>query len=181
MEILASGLLGAILVFILGWLREWYRNERERRGLLRLLSSEIQHNAVVAETIHDSGQSLLSSPASSSMTAKTWRESRESAQSLPPALLENLDAYYRPLEILLTLRSFPDVEQERLERFTRRMLGEATGRELVRSRDPWGEYERAMLEAQERAQVRTREYLDSPMWGRPLLKAEGWLRRHQLR
>ena len=172
-----SGLIGALAVFILGWLREWWRNERERRGLLRLLSSEIQHNSIVAEIVRDSGKSLLSSPAASSMTAETWRESRESALSLPPDLLEDLDDYYRPLEILLTLRGLPGMEEERLERLKRQMLGEALGQEFVRSRDPWGEYERVMLDAQELAQARIGEYLAYPPWGRPFLKVGGWLKR----
>ncbi len=30
LEILLSGLIGALLVFLLGLLREWWRNEQER-------------------------------------------------------------------------------------------------------------------------------------------------------
>jgi hypothetical protein len=34
---LLSGFAGALIVFVLGVLREWWRNERERRGILQLL------------------------------------------------------------------------------------------------------------------------------------------------
>jgi uncharacterized protein YjiS (DUF1127 family) len=30
-------------VFLLGVVREWWRNKQERRGLLRLLLAEIEH------------------------------------------------------------------------------------------------------------------------------------------
>ena len=51
MGVLLSGFLGALLVFVLGAAREWWRNERERRGLLRLLLAEIEHNDEVIRTI----------------------------------------------------------------------------------------------------------------------------------
>ena len=62
-KVLLFGLVGALLVFVLGALREWWRNERERRGLLRLLLAEIEHNAEVVRTIWESGKpSLIGSP-----------------------------------------------------------------------------------------------------------------------
>jgi hypothetical protein len=48
-DVLLSGLVGALLVFVLGIVREWWRNEREWRGLLRLLLAEIKHNAEIVE------------------------------------------------------------------------------------------------------------------------------------
>jgi hypothetical protein len=50
---LLSGLIGALVVFFLGGLREWWRNEQERRGLLILLLAEIEHNVEVIRTIED--------------------------------------------------------------------------------------------------------------------------------
>ena len=41
MSVLLSGIVGALLVFLLGLAREWWRDERERRGLLVLLLAEI--------------------------------------------------------------------------------------------------------------------------------------------
>jgi len=180
MGILLSGLIGALLVFFLQWGREWWHNERARRGLLRLLSSEIQHNAVVVETIRDSGQTLNSSrDVASCMTTEAWRASRQSVVTLPPRVLEPLDDYYRPLEVLLTLLSFPNVGEERMERWTRKMLAEALGREFVRSSDPWGDYERIMLEAQEHAEARIGEYLARPWWSSLFLRTDEWIQRQR--
>src|SRR5829696_7696966 len=91
---LASGVVGALLVFFLGWLREWWHGEQKRRGLLRLLSSEIHHNAVVANTIRDSGQFLISTEATGGMSTKTWHASLEAAASLPSELQQALNEYY---------------------------------------------------------------------------------------
>jgi len=165
-DVLLSGLFGAVLVFFLSWWREWWRADRERRGLARLLLSEIKHNSTVTEIIQDSGISLFFSPDLPRMRTETWRESRESAVALPSKMLKDLDDYYRPLEILLTLREFPDMENDRLERIHRKILGQLSGREFVRSQDHWGESEQAMLEAQDRARQRLTEYWESSWWQR---------------
>ena len=175
---LLSGVVGALLVFFLGWFLEWRRNERARRGLLRLLLSEIQHNAVVVKTIQATGRTLNSSPEDTQrMTAEAWRASRQSVVSFPLDVLKALDGYYRPLEILLTLLSFPNIQEERMERGIRKMLAEALGRDFVRSEDPWGDYERLVLVTQDHAEARIREYLASPWWGSLFLKPYEWLQR----
>ena len=180
MGILLSGLIGALLVFFLQWGREWRRNERARRGLLRLLSSEIEHNAVVVETIQDSGRTLtFSREEASRMTTEAWRASRQSVATLPPGVLEALDGYYRPLEVLLTLLAFSNIGEERMERGIRKMLSETLEREFVRSSDPWGDYERAMLEAQEHAGRQIADYLACPWWSPAFLRADEWLRRQR--
>ena len=46
-EVLLAGSVGALAVFVLGIIREWWRNECERRGLLVLLLAEMEHNAEV--------------------------------------------------------------------------------------------------------------------------------------
>lgn len=61
LELLFSGVVGALIVFVLGLLREWWREEREREGLLRLLLAEIDHNAEVVRTIREETWDLLSS------------------------------------------------------------------------------------------------------------------------
>ncbi len=166
MMVLLSGFFGALLVFVLGSLREWRRDDRKRRGLARLLLSEIKHNTTVTEIIQESGTSLFFSPDLPRMRTETWLGSRESAVALPPKLLKDLDDYYRPLEILLTLREFPNMENDRLERIHRKILGEVSGREFVRSQDHWGESEQAMLEAQDRARHRITQYWETPWWRR---------------
>jgi hypothetical protein len=45
----------------------------------------------------------------------------------------------------------PQLRQEAREWLMRAVIAEALGQEFVRSRDPWGKYERVMLEAQDRA------------------------------
>jgi len=50
-EFLVLGLIGALVVFILGVAREWWRDEQERRGLLTLLLAEIEHNGEVIRTV----------------------------------------------------------------------------------------------------------------------------------
>ena len=45
MSAAVAALASALLVFVLGIACEWWRNERERRGLLRRLLAEIEHNA----------------------------------------------------------------------------------------------------------------------------------------
>jgi hypothetical protein len=50
---LLSGVIGALLVFCLGFARELWRDERERRGILRLLLAEIEHNIEVVRTVRE--------------------------------------------------------------------------------------------------------------------------------
>ena len=59
---LLSGVIGALLVFCLGFVRELWRDERERRGILRLLLAEIEHNIEVVRTVRESRPALLGSP-----------------------------------------------------------------------------------------------------------------------
>ena len=52
-EVSLAGSLGALAVFVLGIVLEWWRNERERRGLLVLLLAEMKHNAEVIQTVSE--------------------------------------------------------------------------------------------------------------------------------
>jgi hypothetical protein len=78
LDVLLAGALGALLVFFLGVLREWWREEQERRGLLILLLAELEHNAEVIRTIYDRmdpGQAmedLIAHPHFANQKAKTW-------------------------------------------------------------------------------------------------------------
>ena len=51
LEVLLAGSFGALGVFLLGIVREWWREEREREGFLHLLLAEIEHNAEVMSII----------------------------------------------------------------------------------------------------------------------------------
>ena len=76
LEILIAGSLGALAVFLLGTAREWRRDERERRGLLRLLLAEIEHNAEVVRTVRERRPALIGSLDLPSMKTEVWRDSR---------------------------------------------------------------------------------------------------------
>jgi hypothetical protein len=109
-EVLLSGLFGALLVFLLGVLREWWRNEQERRGLLILLLTEISHNGEVIRTVQDrinpdqAMEDLIGHPHFSTQKVRTWDNVQERAAALlPDDLMAALDEYYAPLETLLTL------------------------------------------------------------------------------
>ena len=81
-ETLLPGLAGALLAFMLGVVREWWRNEQERRGLLRILLGEIEHNDEVVRTIArrkgEQAVDWLVTPDLQSLKVETWRDLRES-------------------------------------------------------------------------------------------------------
>jgi hypothetical protein len=126
LEILLSGLIGALLVFLLGLLREWWRNEQERRGLLVLLLAEIRHNGEVIRTVQDRinpGQAmedLIGHPHFSTQKTRTWDNVQDRAAALQPDdLMAALDEYYAPLEMLLTLVRFPNMASDSFDRTLR--------------------------------------------------------------
>jgi hypothetical protein len=113
LDVLLGGALGALIVFVFGVLLEWRRRERERRGLLRLLLAEINHNEIVIKSIDESGSSLLASPHLDKLKTETWDESRQAASGLPAELLNDPVNYYQPLEIFRTIRSLPPADPNR--------------------------------------------------------------------
>jgi len=116
MEVLLAGSVGALSVFLLGLFREWWRDERERRGLMRLLSADISHNAQVIGPILEALRSPVAPSALPSTKTDTWRDVRTRAvQLLPGDVFETLDRYYSPLEVLQTvLRSYERGEVGRI-------------------------------------------------------------------
>jgi len=90
-DVLLAGALGALIVFVLGVLLEWWRRERERRGLLRLFLAEINHNEIVIKAIDESGTSLPESPHLDKLKTETWEENQQAALGLPDELLEALE------------------------------------------------------------------------------------------
>lgn len=81
-DVLLAGLGGALLVFLLGLFREWWREERE--GLLWLLLAEIDHNAEVERTIGEGTWDLLSSEEFPKVSTDTWRDVEGRAAALLP-------------------------------------------------------------------------------------------------
>jgi hypothetical protein len=116
-DVLLAGLGGALVVFLLGIFREWWREEREREGLLRLLLSEIDHNAEVVRTVGEKTNNPLGAEDFLKISADTWRELQgRAAALLPDDLFAVLNGYYSSLQTLLTLLEFEDHNQERLDR-----------------------------------------------------------------
>jgi hypothetical protein len=142
-EVLLSGAVGALIVFLLGAFREWWREEREREGLLRLLLAESDHNAEVIRTIGEGTDDLLGSEDFTKVSTDTWRDVQgRAAALLPDDLFATLNVYYSPLQTLLTLRAFENSVSEREVRAggtDRRRRAEATlvaiGSDLCRMLD----------------------------------------------
>jgi hypothetical protein len=177
-DVLLAGFGGALLVFLLGALREWWREEREREGLLRLLLAEIDHNDEVARTIGETRDDLLGSPDFPSMTTETWRDVQgRAAALLPDDLATALNDYYSALQTLLTLLTFDDLINQRTNRATRQMFSEMLEREFPASRNPWNDYLNATLARQERARAEIDAYLKLPWDQRLLLRLVRWLER----
>jgi hypothetical protein len=177
-EVLLAGFGGALAVFILGAFREWWREEREREGLLRLLLAEFDHNDEVARTIGETTWDLLSSPDFPSITDRTWRNVQvRAAALLPDDLSVTLNGYYTPLQTLLTLLTFSNLSSARTNRVIREAYTEMTGKEVPANRNPWNEYLDATLQAQDRARERINSYLARPWDERLLMRVARWLER----
>ncbi len=188
-EVLLAGSVGALAVFVLGVVREWWRNERERRGILRLLLAEIGHTAEVCRTIGETTWDLLSAPELTSMRVGTWSDCRvRAAQLLPEYLTQGLNDYYDSLQNLLTLLTFPNKGEERMGREIKRDFVEKTGKQVTGSgkqitgfRNPWNDYLGMTLDAQERPRGLIETYLDRTWTDNLLASAVLWLERQQRR
>jgi hypothetical protein len=184
-EVLLSGLFGALLVFLLGVLREWWRNEQERRGLLILLLTEISHNGEVIRTVQDrinpdqAMEDLIGHPHFSTQKVKTWDNMQERAAALlPDDLMAALDEYYAPLETLLTLVRFPNMASDSFDRTLRGEIQEMKPAwSVAATRQPYREQLQKLLDAQESTPAKIEEYLAQPRWGPLFLRADRWARR----
>jgi hypothetical protein len=157
-DVLLSGAVGALIVFVLGALREWWREERE--GLLQLLTAEIEHNAEVERTVGETTRDLLSEENFRKLSTVTWRELQgRAAALLHDDLFVALNGYYSALQTLLTLLSFEDRASQRTNRVIREAYTELTGKEVPANRNPWDEYLAATRDAQARARDRIVAYL----------------------
>lgn len=173
MWVLLSGLVGALLVFLLGVAREWWRNEQERRGLLLLLKSEIAHNAELVGLIRESGAGFAKQPDIVALKTETWRETRaRAAQLLPAEIVEALDAYYSQLETLLSLRHLSLVGEKMMGRWLLAIVRGESDPDLDWSTNPFGWYLARTLEAEGRAKSSITKYLASA----PRPRKGGWVR-----
>jgi hypothetical protein len=170
MKVLLSGVLGALLVFLLGIFREWWRNEQERRGLLRLLLSEVRHNAELVALVRKSGEETIRLTDIAAMKAEIWRESRaRAARLLPPEMLLDLDSYYSRLETLLSLRRLTLSAEMMQGRWTLAVIEGKMDEEVQWSTSPTTWYLARTLEAEDIAQSSIKGYLEKAprprLWG----------------
>lgn len=104
-EVLLSGLVGALLVFCLGLVRESWRNGRERQGLLRLVLAEMRHNQLVLYRTYGDISAVSESAAHEAMTltklfqVAAWEDTRvRLAQLLPSEAFTHLSSHYGNLQ-----------------------------------------------------------------------------------
>jgi hypothetical protein len=184
---LLSGFVGALIVFVLGVFREWWRNEQERRGILRLLWAEIDHNAEVVRTIADRrGErpaDWIGHPDLPSLKAETWRGLQgRAAALLPNELTRSLLDYYAPLETSRTLLRFQNVGMDSADKGLRGTIKEMKPDWTVAAtRNPYLEYLEQTLAAEDTARDRIREYLSLSWVDTLAVSAVGWSRRRQRR
>jgi hypothetical protein len=99
-DVLLAGFGGAFAVFLLGTLREWLQQRRERNGLLRVLFSEVDANQRSVELlltmVHvGKGETILSLDGSQ-MSDETWKATRIGlARHLDGKHLAKLTEYYK--------------------------------------------------------------------------------------
>jgi hypothetical protein len=166
---LVSGLVGALLVFILGVIREVWRNNREKLGLLRLLLAEVEHNVEVSRTIEERQRDVLDSPDfPHSIHTETWRNVRTTAAGLLPKVLwDVLNEYYSPLQTLLTLLQFDKSVSDRADRVLRKGAAELRPDwEVPATRNPYEDYRDKALKAQEEAKKLIKKYFELRWWRR---------------
>ena len=145
---LLSGLIGALLVFCLGVARELWRDERERRGVLRIILAEMEHNFEVEATVRRSRSAMIGPGHVVLMHTDGWRDTRvKAALLLPPKLLSGIEAYYSALETMLTLRPLYEAGSEYAKQAS------------PRGRAPWGHYAQKAINARYRAQQGIEAYL----------------------
>jgi len=160
---------------------EVWRNDRERRGLLRLLLSEIEHNYEVMRTISERlrnefpVEDLIGHPDFLTLKMRTWIDVRGRTAALVPAqILGELESYYSPLEVLLTLVGFAGMVSNSFDRTLRAQIQEMKPDwTVVATRNPYQEQFDKLNAAQERTSQKIEAYLARPWWGSLFLGLDG--------
>jgi len=151
-----------------------------------LLAAEIDHNAEVLRSVADRRGDdrvidWMGSPDLPSLKTDTWRDVRGRVATLMPNVLtEELNSYYSPLEILLTLLIFQDAAVDSGDRDLRRYIDEQVPDvNVALTRNPYQQCLVDMLNAQDTTRSRMDGYL-SLSWLEPLvLSFRGWRERQR--
>ena len=164
---------GAVLGFLFRQVEKRRQDNRERKTLVRALSAEIEGNAKVTETIEArySGRDLrkmINDRDLPSLKNDTWRDFQGKAYLLPTGLGEVIQRYYARLQTLLTLLSFARDERlnEQINIALRKQYAESLpeqdeARNRLMRTDPYLEALEKTLAAQDEAQQRIKDYLNS--------------------
>lgn len=124
----------------------------------------------VRELSPEAVAALLGSEDFRKVSTETWREVQgRVAALLPDDLSVELNRYYSVLQTLLTLLAFRDRDRVRANRALVQMHSELLGMQFAGTRNPWIDYLKATLDAQNRARARITEYL-TLRWDDPLLQ-----------
>ena len=98
---LFSGLLGALLVFCLGVLKDACRQVSELKGLLRLIDAEMGLNEIGLDKLSSNGFEAWATEAGRPLELQVWKEARvRLAQLLTSSKFRDLVAYYSKVEEL---------------------------------------------------------------------------------
>jgi hypothetical protein len=170
LSVLFAGLLGALLVFVLGLLREEWRSDREQVALLRLLLAEVEHNVAVVQTLEhwrgsDPPIDMRLMPI---IKSEVWHDVRvRAAQLLPEELTTVLNDYYSPLDNVLTIRELQE-DRKKLD-LSSHVLMEAIGRLAKQYEGPpilSVDYALLTLQAQTATRNKLADQLALPWWKR---------------
>jgi hypothetical protein len=143
-------------------------------GLLQLLTSEIEYNIAVTQSLefwwYQKGGSI-DTPPSPRLKAEVWIDVRRVAQLLPEDIITALNDYYSPLYTVLTHTD--QKEQDSSNLVMRDVLADRPER-MYPNAPPFDypDYAQHVLEAQNTAHKQVKDYLDlTPLMRYPI---RGW-------
>ena len=169
---LFSGVVGALLVFVLGILRQEWRDDREGVGILRLLLAEVEYNVAVVQTLEywrTADVVSIDMRLLPHMKAEVWRDVRvRAAQLLPKELTATLNDHYSPLDNVIAIREVQE-DPKKLDLSSHVMMN-ALGKQadLNYTGPPvlYVDYALLALETQNVARRQIEDHLSLPGWKR---------------
>jgi hypothetical protein len=103
-SVLLSGTLGALAVFLLGLVREWVSQRRERIALMTLVHLEVLQNERVLDRIKRGRDYAKRAPHVKCLRQDTWEQNRARLTQLEDGLIvDDLATYYTVLSTFVNL------------------------------------------------------------------------------